>query len=101
MKKLFLIFITLIMVSPAFATTILTDDNTKVVTASYVKGAYDALNDAKQAKLKASDVTESGSGPVVSSVTANDGTVVVTKSEIKVPVGSESSPTSHASIWIE
>jgi len=101
MKKLFLIFITLIMVSPAFATTILTGDNTKVVTASYVKGAYDALNDAKQAKLTSSNVTQSGSGSVVSSVTASNGTVTVTKSEVTVPVGSASSPTDHATIWIQ
>ena len=101
MKKLFLIFVALIMVSPAFAVSVDNTDKSKPVAASYVKEAYNALDSAKQAKLTSSNVTESGSGSVVSSVTASNGTVTVTKSEITVPVGSASSPTDHATIWIQ
>ena len=89
------------MVAPAFAVTVDNTDKSKPVTASYVKEAYNALDSAKQAKLTSSNVTESGSGSVVSSVTASNGTVTVTKSEITVPVGSASSPTDHATIWIQ
>lgn len=101
MKKLFLIFVALIMVAPAFSATVADEDKSKPVAASYVKEAYNALDSAKQAKLTSSNVTESGSGSVVSSVTASNGTVTVTKSEITVPVGSASSPTDHATIWIQ
>lgn len=101
MKKLFLIFVALIMVSPAFAVSVDNTDKSKPVAASYVKEAYNALDSAKQAKLTSSNVTQSGSGSVVSSVTASNGTVTVTKSEITVPVGSASSPTDHATIWIQ
>lgn len=102
MKKLFLIFVALIMVSPAFAVTVDNTDKSKPVTASYVKEAYNALDSAKQAKLTSSNVvTPASSGPVVTAVTASNGTVTVTKSEITVPVGSASSPTDHATIWIQ
>lgn len=101
MKKLFLIFVALIMVAPAFSATVADADKTKPVAASYVKEAYNALDSAKQAKLTSSNVTESGSGAVVTGVTASNGTVTVTKSEVTVPVGSASSPTDHATIWIQ
>ena len=90
------------MVSPAFAEFSKTDeDKSKPVSAYYVKSAYEELNTAKQPKLTSSNVTQSGSGSVVSSVTASNGTVTVTKSEVTVPVGSASSPTDHATIWIQ
>ena len=90
------------MVSPAFAEFSKTDaDKSIPVSAYYVKSAYEELNTAKQPKLTNSNVTQSGSGSVVSSVTASNGTVTVTKSEITVPVGSASSPTDHATIWIQ
>lgn len=103
MKKLFLIFVALIMVSPAFAEFSKTDaDKSIPVSAYYVKSAYEELNTAKQAKLTSSNVvTPASSGPVVTAVTASNGVVTVTKSEITVPVGSASSPTDHATIWIQ
>lgn len=102
MKKLFLIFVALIMVSPAFSATVDDADKSKPVAASYVKEAYNALDSAKQAKLTSSNVvTPASSGPVVTAVTASNGVVTVTKSEITVPVGSASSPTDHATIWIQ
>ncbi len=102
MKKLFLIFVALIMVSPAFSATVADADKSKPVAASYVKEAYNELDSAKQAKLTSSNVvTPASSGPVVTAVTASNGVVTVTKSEITVPVGSASSPTDHATIWIQ
>ena len=103
MKKLFLIFVALIMVAPAFAVTVDNTDKSKPVSAYYVKEAYNELDSAKQAKLTSSNVVvdPETSGPVVSSVTASNGTVTVTKSEITVPVGSPTSPTNHATIWIQ
>ena len=77
-------------------------DKTKVAaTANYVDGAYNALNSAKQAKLTSSNVTASGSGPVVTAVTASNGSVTVAKGEVSIPVTSVDSPTAHASIWIQ
>ena len=78
-----------------------TIDKTAVVAAaSYVDGAYNAMNTAKQDKLTSTNVVESGSGAVVSAVTANNGTVTVTKSEVMIPVGGQTS-SSHAHIWIQ
>jgi len=98
MKKVFCILSILAVISPAMA---LTDANrNNVATAGYVKGAYDALDTAKQAKLSASNVTQ-GTGAIVTSVTASDGTVTVTRSnEITIPVGSTNSST-RANIWVE
>ncbi len=46
------------------------------------------------------NVTVSGSGNMVTSVTANAGTVTVSKANVQVPVGSATA-TTYASIWIE
>lgn len=133
------------MVLPAFATgddesnpetpaASLYPSNT-VVSASYVKGAYDAalgevnttigeltnlgttaktnvvaavneVNTAvagKQATLTSSNVTTTGTGPVITSVSADNGTVAVTAGEITIPVGAASgnSVTGHATVWIQ
>lgn len=139
MKKSLAILMGLIIAVPAFA-----DDpeptptypNDTVVSASYVKGAYDAvmgdvgdkadlgttakttivaavneINTAvggKQATLESTgndaNVSVSGTGPVVTGVSASSGAVTVSKGEIQVPVGSMSNSTltvtSHAQIWI-
>lgn len=100
MKKVFCILSILTMISPAMAApgSAATDGN--VATASYVKGAYNALDTAKQAKLSSSNVTQ-GTGAIVTSVSAADGTVTVTRTnEITIPVGSTNSAT-RANIWVE
>ena len=96
MKKVFCILSILSVISPAFAEILPT---TKVVTTSYVQGAYDALQGTKQDKISVSQ----GTGAIVTSIALNaDGkTVEVTKSnEVTVPVNSSNSST-RANIWIE
>jgi len=83
------------------------DDN--VASAGYVKGAYNAtikavntLNTVKQDKLTNTNVVTSGTGAVVTGVTANNGTVTVAKGEIQIPVGtSATNITDHAVVWIQ
>ena len=99
MRELFCIFAVLAIVSPAFAEGEL-DKTSVAAAASYVEGAYNAINTSKQDKLTNTNVVESGTGPIVSSVTASNGTVTVTKSEVTIPVGSASSNT-RAIIWFE
>ena len=79
-----------------------TDDG-KEEYVGYVDGAFDALDTAKQDKLTSTNVTTSGTngtGAVVTAVTANDGAVTVTKSNVQIPVGSASA-TTYASIWLQ
>lgn len=76
------------------------DKATVAAAASYVDGAYSAMDSAKQDKLTSTNVVESGSGAVVSAVAANNGTVTVTKGEVMIPVGGQTSNT-HARIWIQ
>ncbi len=76
---------------------------TNVVTTSYVQGAYDEMDSAKQDKLTSTNVVADANGSAngfVSAVTASDGTVTVTKSEITIPVGSATSAT-RAQIWVQ
>ena len=103
MRELFCIFVALILVSPAFAEgeqQQSLDKSTVAAAASYVDGAYIAMNVAKQDKLTSTNVVESGTGPIVSAVTANNGTVTVSKSEVTIPVGATTS-TTRAVIWLE
>ena len=97
MKKVLCIFIGIFLTVPAFAEV---TPNTKVVTRSYVEGAYNTMDAAKQDKLTNTNVVDSGSGPMVTAVTASDGTVTVTKSEVTIPVGATTSAT-RANIWLE
>lgn len=99
MRELFCIFAAFVLVFPAFAEGEL-DKTSVAATASYVEGAYNAMDAVKQDKLTSTNVVESGAGPIVSSVTASNGTVTVTKSEVTIPVGSASSNT-RATIWFE
>jgi len=109
MKKIFCILSVLSIVSPVFA-----DDDpvtpaeptvyqTSVATAAYVNGAYDALTSAKQDKLGSTNVVDDAntSGPVVTGVSASNGTVTVTKGQVTIPVGSATAPTSQAQIWVQ
>ncbi len=74
------------------------DKTAVAATASYVDGAYNAINTAKQDKLTSTNVVESGSGAMVTGVTADNGTVTVTKSEITIPVANSDS---RVTIWFE
>lgn len=99
MKKVFCILSMFSIVMPAMAAISDTNKN-KVVTAGFVEGAYDALNNAKQEKLTSANVTQ-GAGAIVTSVAASNGTVTVTRSnEVTIPVSSTSSAT-RANIWVE
>ena len=82
-----------------------TDGN--AASAGYVKGAYNAsikavnkVADSKQDTLTSSNVTTSGTGAVVTAVSASNGAVTVTKSNVQIPVGS-SSATTYANIWVQ
>ena len=99
MKKLFCIFAVLSVISPAFAEGEI-DKTTVAATASYVDGAYNTMDAAKQDKLTNTNVVESGSGAVVTGVSASNGTVTVTKGEVTIPVGSATS-TTRATIWVQ
>ena len=73
---------------------------TVAAAASYVDGAFNSLDAAKQDTLTSTNVVESGSGAMVTGVTASNGTVTVTKTEVTIPVGSSSSNT-RAAIWLQ
>ena len=103
MRELFYIFVALILVSPAFAESEgqqALDKSTVAAAASYVEGAYNALDTAKQDKLTTTNVVTSGSGAMVTGVSASNGTVTVTKGEVTIPVGATVSNT-RATIWLE
>ena len=104
MKKLFLIFVALIMVSPAFSATVADADKSKPVAASYVKEAYNALDAAKQPKLTSSNVTVEDTGTVGKPVTGVEvtaaGAVKLKRAEVTIPAGSATSDT-RAPIWVE
>lgn len=105
MKKIFWIFAVIMCVTPVFADNDApqspsVDTTSVVATASYVQGAVEELDAAKQDTLSSSNVVESGSGAVVTSVEAENGTVTVTKGEVTIPVGGATSST-HAAIWIQ
>ena len=105
MRKALYIFTVLTLVFPAFAEgeqqQQALDKTIVAAAASYVDGAYSAMNTAKQDKLTSSNVVVgTDNGPFVSAVTASNGTVTVTKSEVTIPVGNTSSNT-RAVIWLE
>lgn len=103
MRELFCIFVALMLVSPALAEgeqQPALDKTTVAAAASYVEGAYNAMNNIKQDKLTSTNVVESNSGPVVTAVTASNGTVTITKGEVTIPVGATVSNT-RATIWLE
>ena len=134
MKRLISILTVLLIATPAMA-----DPNTNVATTSYVQGAYDALDSAKQDVIdssnklsadlvddtsttnkfvttsdkdawnaKLSTVTVDNTGvstdnpaPVVTNISANNGTITVTRQDLAVPVKSSGSYTGTATIWFE
>ena len=103
MRELFYIFAVLALISPALAEgePQPLDKTAVVAAASYVDGAYNAINTSKQDKLTSTNVVDSGTGPVVTGVTADSGTITVVKGEVQVPVGSATNPTSHIPIWFQ
>ena len=99
MRRLFCILIAFILILPAFGEGDV--DKVSVVAAvSYVDGAYNSMDAVKQNKLTQQNVIQSGTGPIVTGVSAQNGTVTVTKSEITIPVGDTTSDT-RAAIWFE
>lgn len=113
MKKIFCILSVLTILSPVLA-----DDEpgvepetpqtptvyqTSAATASYVQGAYDALNSAKQNLLTQQNVVTTGSGSVVTSVSATNGAVSVTTGEVTIPTSqpSGSVPNGRAILWVQ
>lgn len=103
MRELFCIFTVLALIFPAFAEgeqQQALDKTTIAAAASYVDGAYTAMNTAKQDKLTSTNVVDSGAGPMVTAVTASNGTVTISKTEVTIPVGATTSNT-RATIWLE
>lgn len=100
MKKILCFLSIITIISPAFAEGEAVNKATVAAAASYVDGAYNALDSAKQDTLTSTNVVESGSGAVVTGVSASNGTVTVTKGEVTIPVGSASSST-RATIWVQ
>lgn len=93
--------------NPGYALKAAHANDSNVASAGYVKGAYNAtikavntLNSVKQDTLSSANVTSSGTGPVVTGVTASAGSVTVTKGQVTLPVGSADSST-QATIWIQ
>ena len=121
MKKLLSILSVLTIISPVFAEgetpasftrtlptgfTLGTYGDTytsNAASASYVNGAYDAMDYLKQDKLSSANggnVTQTA-GAFVTAITATNGAVAITRGDITIPVGSYASPTSRANIWVE
>ena len=97
MKKIFCILSVLTIVSPVLADEI--SPTTNVVTTSYVQGAYNALDTAKQDNITVSQAA----GAIVTAVSLNaDGkTVSVTRTnQVTIPVGSADNA-NRAAIWVE
>ena len=102
MKKLICFFAGILLVMPnAFAAPAQEPDDTLLVTAEYVNGAYQALDGAKQDELAdGGTVVQSGAGNVVTGVSATEGTVTVTKGRVEIPVGS-STATDYSPVWVQ
>lgn len=102
MRVLLCVFAAIMLVSPVFAAGEQPSINKAEVaaTASYVDGAYNAMDAVKQDKLTSTNVVESGSGAVVTGVSASNGTVTVTRGEMTIPAGAINSNT-RAVIWFE
>lgn len=104
MKKIFCILSILTITIPVFADdnpgTVPAVDTARVMaSASYVQGAYDALDEAKQDNINVSQ----SSGAIVTAVSLNDDgkTVSVTRTnEITIPYGSANS-SERATIWVQ
>ena len=101
MKKILILSLSIFLI-PLTASAVITPE-ANVVSASYVKGAYDEIDSAKQDKLTSTNVVADANGSAngfVSAVTASDGTVTVTKAEVTIPVGAATSAT-RAQIWVQ
>ena len=98
MRPFFVFLIAFIPILPAFGEEL--DRTSMAAAVSYVDGAYNAMDSVKQDKLTQQNVVQSGSGPIVTSVSAQNGTVTVTKSEVTIPVGATTSGT-RATLWLE
>ena len=99
MKKVFCILSILTISLPALAET---NNNDKIATGGYVKGAVNALTSEYNATSNPSGrLIISGSGDRISNVSVANGKITYTKTyEATVPVSSNNSST-RANIWIE
>ena len=102
MRKALYIFTILTIVFPAFAEGEPTIDKTRTLTtASYVEQGIDvALSTYDSNTNPNGKFVETGAGPIVSAVTASNGTVTISKTEVTIPVGATTSNT-RATIWLE
>lgn len=101
MKKILILSLSIFLI-PLTASAVITPE-ANVVSTSYVKGAYNEMDSVKQDKLTSTNVVADANGSAngfVSAVTASDGTVTVTKSEVTIPVGAATSAT-RAQIWVQ
>ena len=88
---------------------ITSSDQGHIASTAYVKGAYNSalsainyLSDDLDTKVDTvTDAVNTYAHPVVTSLTKSGDTITVTKGEVTIPVGSASTPSSHATIWIE
>lgn len=107
MKKLLLAFLLIVPMASAFA-----DDGTPdpcangscFASSTYVTGAFNTLDSAKQATLQDdTTVLSSGTGAVVTGVTATSGIVTVTRSDITIPniASGQSTPSAYSAVWVE
>lgn len=99
MRQLLCVLIAFILTLPAFGEEGV-DKMSVVAAASYVDSAYNSMDAVKQDKLTQQNVIQSGTWPIVTGVSAQNGTVTVTKSEITIPVGATTSD-ARATIWLE
>lgn len=100
MKKIALIFAMLTIVWPSFAGA---TESTGVAATTYVAGAFNALDSAKQDKLTNGSVVVSGTGSVVTGVSASNGQINITKGTptVEIKDASTSAVIGSANIWIQ
>ena len=89
---------------PKYALATVAENDASLASTAYVKGAYNAaikavnkLQDVKQDVLSSTNVNVI---EMLNDVSANNGTVTITKSEVTIPVGATTSIT-RATIWLE
>ena len=88
MKKFLFLFVC----ATAFAMPAYADIMTQQATQELVKRKQDVLNP--------DSIQTSGSGAVVSDISADNGVVTVQRAEVQIPVGGKTSD-SHAALWVQ
>lgn len=96
MKKLSVFFILLIYSGYIYADT----EPIVIASTAYVQRILDELDTKKQDVLATESITETGVGPNITSITANNGTVTITRGGSAISVGTPESAT-YAQMWLE